>query len=639
MRDPWQDDALDELVAYLGAARDARAPAWALVMTSSDAVANEALQALEARVGELELVDLSKDEEPRRVVDAVFAKERADGFRMNVVQGLSDILASDRRDEFLAWLNFHREDFERAGEAFLFVLPARHASTWQALAPDLDAYTQHFDFVDWSDLVADARRDAGKIEVEIFSLGEALRRAERRLEHARHDVDQEIKALVEVGLLALEASLLDRAREAIEDALSRARAVEVSAELVSTKRPMGSVRTARQANAILMSSLGHPKEALLELEILEQAGGDESLHRNVTINRFLAGHPRRALAELEEILRADIGDRLWLRQNIGVVGEWLGEVRRGLQCARDAPADLQPWNIGPHAGLWVTLASLLIDTGDLVEALGPLTRSLWLADAAGFERARVAGLANLARATLETGHPAEGLALLEHPEAFSGWKTADGHDIATVRAEARHTLAGPAAVLPVIRDERERQRGWKAPIPAAELAYVRAIASVGDDEERRYLQEASDRFRAMDGWYYLSELERRLARLDRLAGDLDGAAARAREGLEWHTREGVRPREARDRTELAMIALGRGDAGEAIESANRALELIRACGTRLYEPAALVALAAAERILGHHEIADAHDHRWRRLVRGIGAKGLEAVLERDAAWARDVTAR
>ena len=74
MRDPWQDDALDELVAYLRAARDARAPAWALVVTSSDAVANEALEAVKERVGELELVDLSKDE-PRRIVDAVLARE------------------------------------------------------------------------------------------------------------------------------------------------------------------------------------------------------------------------------------------------------------------------------------------------------------------------------------------------------------------------------------------------------------------------------------------------------------------------------------------------------------------------------------------------------------------------------------
>lgn len=636
MRDPWQDDVLDELVAYLRAARDARAPAWALVVTSSDAVANEALTALEDRVGALELVDLSKDEEPRRVVDVVFAQERADGFRMNVVQGLPGILASPRRDEFFAWLNFHREDFERAGEAFLFMLPAEHASTWQALAPDLDAYTQHFDIVDWGDLVADARQEASKIDVEIFSLGEALRRTEHKLEHARHDVDQEIKALVEVGLLALEASLLDRAREAIEGAVSRARTLEASGALAPTKRSMGSVRRALRAKAILMSSLGHPREALHELERLEQAGGDEGLHRNLAVNRFLAGHPRRALTELEEILRTDTGDRVWPRQNIGVIAEWLGEVRRGLEWARDAPAELQPWNLGSHAGLEVTLASLLIDTGELVEALAPLTRSLWLAEAIGVERARVAGLGTLARATLEAGHPAEGLALLEHPEASSGWKTADGHGFAIVRAEVLHTLAGPAAVLPVIHDERERQRGWQAPIPAAELAYVRAIASVGDDEERRSLQDGSDRFRAMDGWYYLSELERRLARLDRLEGDLDRATARVQEGLEWHAREGLRPREARDRTELAMIALARGNADAASESARRALDLIGACGTRLYEPAALVALAAAERALGHLETAEAHDRRWRRLVQSIGAKGLEAALERDAAWARDL---
>ena len=75
--------------------------------------------------------------------------------------------------------------------------------------------------------------------------------------------------------------------------------------------------------------------------------------------------------------------------------------------------------------------------------------------------------------------------------------------------------------------------------------------------------------------------------------------------------------EARDRTELAMIALGRSDPKAARGYATEALELIRACNTRLYEPAALVALAAAEHALGRPEIAAAHERRWRRLVTGM----------------------
>jgi tetratricopeptide (TPR) repeat protein len=640
VRDPWQDDALEELVTYLRSARETRASAWALVVTSSEALSAEVLEALGEQLGELEVIDVSQGEGPRVVVEAMVARPSEAAARTSVVVGLSAVLDSEHRDELLAWLNFHREDFERPATAFVFMVQARHTDPWQRLAPDLDRYTQHFEFIHWGDLVADAERTASELDVEMFPLDEALHRAERRLEHSRQHDAQELKALIEVGNVALHSGAIGRAAEVIEAAVSRARTGETGDALVHAKgRSSDMARKAAIARASLVTCTGHPKEALRELEELEHSGGSEGVRNALAVSRFLAGLPRRALAELEASLGSDADNRLRLSQNAAVIGEWLGEVQRALAWARGPSPDLRPWQLSWQAGLWGALASLLVDTGELFEALDVVAKSQWLANGVGWDYARIAGLANLARATLDAGHPVAASRTIERPGAPTGWRTADGYGFAIVRAEIRWTLDGPKAVLPVVRDERERQRGWDAPIPAAELAYVRALASVGDDEERRYLQDASDRFRSMDGWHYLSELERRLARLDRLAGDLDRATDRVREGLEWHAREGARPREARDRTELAMIAVGRGDAEAALEFANQALDLIRACGTRLHEPAALVALAAAERALGNHEIADAHHNRWRRLVRGIGAKGLEAALERDAAWARDVTAR
>jgi tetratricopeptide (TPR) repeat protein len=618
---------LDELVAYLQAARDARAKAWALVVSSSEGLAREVLEALAGRLGELEEVDASAGEDPRHIVEAMLAKPH-DGFRMSVLLGLTNALGSDDRDELLAWLNFHREDFERPDQAFVFTLSAEHADAWQKLAPDLDRYTQHFDFVDWDDLVADAQRTADEMKMEVIGRREVLQHIDERLDDVRPWSDFAAQTLVDAAHTYMAMGMLQQAKSVLAKAF----------RLTQGKRNMQRHGVIR-AGAILSSHMGRPAEALRGLEQLQEEVTLGALRTDASAERFATGQPLRALDEIRESLASNLDDHLTLSHDFAIVGQWLGRIRASLGHVREAPADLRPWRLPMQAWAWDTLASLLIDTGDVVEALDPLMKSLRVSVAIGFEHARVSSRTSLSRATLDRGHPARCLTILEGATTSPGWKSARSYGLAVVRAEASWVLSGPSGVRPVVRDERKRQRGWRAPIPAAELAYVHALASTHDDQARRRLQDAADRFRAMDGWYYLSELERRLARLDRLEGDLDRATARIQEGLEWHAREGLRPREARDRTEVAMIALGRHDAEAAFESASRALELIHACGTRLYEPATLVALAASERVLGHHDSAAIHDQRWRRLVQGIGAKGLEAALERDAAWARDLTTR
>jgi len=238
----------------------------------------------------------------------------------------------------------------------------------------------------------------------------------------------------------------------------------------------------------------------------------------------------------------------------------------------------------------------------------------------------------LAEACLQAGLPHRCLEIVDEARNTRGNQYASLlWNFALVRWKARWVLEGPVAAASVVYEEEHRQRGWTAPIPATDLIGLRGFASSSDEDARRHLEDASSRFGSMR--INTGEIVLWLARLDRIQGDLAGATARIEEVLASHARAGYRPLEARDRTELAMIALGRRDPKAARDEALAALELIRSCGVRLYEPAALLALAAAERALGKPEIANVTDRRWRKLVRGIGAKGLEAALERDAAWA------
>src|SRR5690606_24404653 len=96
----------------------------------------------------------------------------------------SDPLDGEDSGELLTWLNFHREDFERAGEAFVFMVSSKHADAWSKSAPDLDRYTQHFELVDWYDLVVAAER-AAELTSDTGDLEVPAQLVERRLERFR----------------------------------------------------------------------------------------------------------------------------------------------------------------------------------------------------------------------------------------------------------------------------------------------------------------------------------------------------------------------------------------------------------------------------------------------------------------------
>ncbi|MEM9459088.1 MAG: effector-associated domain EAD1-containing protein [Myxococcota bacterium] len=722
MNDPWHEDALDGLVAYLEAARDAGGTAWAMVVASSERLGGEVVGELRGRLGRVQVLRLCTYVDPRDSLQRMLdAPPPEDSFRTTILSGVSLVLDEESGDGLLSWLNLHREGFERSGEAFVFILSSSAADRWSREAADFDRYVQRFEFMDWDDLVEEARRAAAQIELEGESGEQGLRAVEQRLAWARSLGGQQVaQALIQLAGQALPQGLDARAEQALSEAsrsvgehhgLLRSHAATLRAYILCNQgRPGDSLRELESLGdsdefdeKLLLTArsrtyfhLGKPRRALESTERCAELGAsDDLVFANLAIGEAwlgMLGAARRhagtnplpsKLVQLEgfdeqdeEIVR-EIAEVLVDEESASAILKTVGaprsrvppfrsaldfwaevmmDARKGVlpggfarivdEVAKAHPGNLlfrrylesdstivdaheeaKPPSMDSHVD-----ASLSLIVGELPRALELLMVSLRFLEHRG-SRLLATVIVQLARASLEVARPRRCLELVRAARAHRGSQSATVREMATVEAEALSILNGPLSVGVVIREEEERQRGWEAPIPAAELTYVRGLGASLDEDARRHLQDAADRYRMMEGLLYLSEVERRLARIDRLSGALEEATARVEEGLAWHVREGARPREARDRTELAMIALGRGQAQRAREHAVQALDLLRDCGTRLYEPAALVALAAAERALGHDDAAAAHDQRWRRLVRGIDAKGLEAELERDAAWA------
>lgn len=629
MNDPWQQESLEALVAYVEAAKEAGEPAWALVVASSERLEGQVLGEFGAHmdtVEELRLCCYFGDEPALNARDALAARldePLRDEFVVTFITGLFRITREEEEDrdeadqilpshELLTWLNFNRERFERPGEAFIFLVPPHLARRWTREAPDLDRYVQRFEFFDWDDMIEEARQP-GRVHGVVSMPGSAPPGSlQHRLERARALGDDEL-VFRELGTaygMAISAGDEKRAEEIVEEIAPR-----VDASEPDHAQPF--VILAHWHNR-----RGRPDLALSTLSSLPLEGWMTSPVARADA-LFHNGEVRRALHELDaHPPRAqDLQDfRIALST---MARPWMGEISRILEFV----AEPEPFSTSGWAS-----AVLATEQGRASEVLTEIVWGTAIIEMSNFPPA-VDGYILLSKVLLEVGHVARAIQALHRATTCPGGLSATAVGRLPLQAEARWTLDGPTSLSDLIRAETERQRGWTAPIPAAELAYARGLAATTDDAARRHLADASDRYRAMEGWYYISEVERWLARLDRLHGDLDRAQARIEEGLAWHIREGTRPREARDRTELSLIALGRGQPDLARDQAHQALDLIHGGDTRLYEPAAVLALAAAERALGHTATADAHDTRWRRLVRGISARGLEAALERDAAWA------
>lgn len=582
MNDPWHQETLEGLVATIDATKLGGGTAYAVVVVSSERLGGEVVAELRTRLKGVESLRICTYTDPRDAFQRRLDEPRSGEFRTTIIQGLPSVLESARGEGLLGWLNFRRESFTRPSEAFVFVLTRGAADRWVKEAPDLDRYTSHFGFEDWDDVVETAERAAAKTEIEEEDGETRLKHARERLQQARAlGGDFVVGALLEVGDLEQRLGLFVDAERTLAEAWSLA---TMSHPVVRGKVVLARVN--------LLLDQGHPDSALQSLRLGEATVVDE-----VSMGYALGS----SYAELRKQAEAS-------------------------SCFQRHP-DLA------SAQTELSEPSRLLFSGDILQLIGYTVNHARQPAHVRSKAYLISLMVWLAQATLEAARPRRAMEIIDEWRMSPGGQSARLRHLVSLRASSRWVLDGPEAVEPIIYEEEQRQRGWTAPVPAAELVYVRGLAASNDDDARRHWQEAASRFRAMDITWHLGEAERRLACLDRLQCELDRATTRIEQLLAIDVREGWRPTEARDRTELAMIALGRRDPMTARDQALQSLDLIRACGTRLYEPAALVALAAAERALGHHDSAASHGARWRRLVRGIDAKGLEAALERDAAWA------
>src|SRR5690606_13273580 len=255
-------------------------------------------------------------------------------------------------------------------------------------------------------------------------------------------------------LLAIGA--FDRARRALEEARLLVR--------TDTER-----LTVLVMSAELASRTGHPNDALAELEQADLRPDPGLLDHALGVSSFDLGQPHRARRTFDRCSRTEVKDRhIVSTSNLAEVEEWLGHIRDSHRRLSDLVSDTSSSTRDLYLPLGA-LASRMVDLGHPTEALDPLMRSARLSRELRREDGRTSNAVTLARATLEIGRPARSLEIVEDAATSPGWKSARSHGLAIVRAEASWILSGPSAVLPVVRDERERQRGWDAPIPAAEL--------------------------------------------------------------------------------------------------------------------------------------------------------------------------
>lgn len=634
MSDPWHDEELDALVVYLESARGGGGAAWAVVEASSVRLADEVVERLSARLGAERVRRVQADAGDADASGLSLLLEPAPaGTDVTVLCGLSEALTDERAEATAHWLNLRREELEQPGEARVVLLTSEGFDAWLRRVADLHRYAQHFRFIDWEDLFATAQAAAAELDVTRVSFQSKLADAEARVERARALDSRSglAAALTIVADWAYRAGDAGILRAAVDEALVLTQRMRTGLRFEALRWSSGSQTLEGRTRAAMETA--RQLESLLD-ELPSLAG---SAHIAIGFAAQFAGDSHAAEDSYRRSLHVELAsdERNLMDANLAEIHLWRGRVK---EAGRRVRSSVGCRTAAYLVSIWGASANVRFACGELGLATHDVGRALQISGELGGLFPLAESVLIASSITLSIGKPTVAARLLGEPLA-AGIQTARTPLQVWTPALVAWALGGPSAVEPVVTEHTARQATWDAPIPAAELAFARGLAAADDDDARHHLQDASDRYRAMDGKLYLAEIERRLARLDRLAGDLDRAEARVREGLTWHHPEGARPAEARDRIELAMIALGRGDAALARQEAQTALALIRECGTRLDEPAALVALAAAECALGHRDIADAHDARWRRQVAGMEALGLAAALERDAAWAAEAGTR
>jgi len=608
--DPWQAQTLTQLATYLDSAAPGSGGAWAVVATTSANLRAQVVAALGQQLPTTRMTWVRPEAEAK---DPSLALQRAVSRvldlpidpQIRIIDGLDAALHHGEPRHLLSWLNFQREAFERPGEAFVFALDCANLATFTTVAPDLNRYTLHFEFSAWDDLCARAEAAAQALPIPIA-------RDEAGLADSRAWMAEAEKLGDSAG-----ANLARAAVAHFAYLLGRWEDVDQAIGLESCSPTKDEPYALFRIRAIRLVLRGQPELALEHLHSVN------AIHRpngrnDLAVAHAIAGDTRKALDLLEGPALAsgtenslDLANRAgWLRQ--------LGELR-------EVSARLSRVTSGTLSSNYDCLQALdAVERGKLVPAINAAWaakhRARDRADAllnahwALAEVAFVAGQCRFAREHLRQ------LTALPHARLSHCWEPQ------WLQARIAFALDGPSALQPLIAEEQRRQQGWATPKPRALLSYMHALASTKPTQIHGYLMEASSQLRAMDQWLYLSEVERQLARLERLAGDFDGAEARVREGLAWHQREGAVWREALDRAELAAIALAQGAVDSARDDAARSLELIRSHNLYVYEPTALVTLAAVERARGRLDTARAYTSRAHTLLRYLGTEGFAEQL-------------
>jgi len=539
----------------------------------------------------------------------------------------------------LGYLNLNRELFDRAGEGFVFLLDGETAEEVTAGAGDFARYARWCELTAWDDLLRAGAADVDGTRLEQESWEREEREARDRVERIR-------KAGGEVATLA--EALCDHAC-ALLNLLRAGEALTRCDEAVELTRGADAPSTESRAlagRAAVLCDLLRICEAQQDARralALARARGRSHLTASadnvLSVSLFLSGQVADALrhAEAAAEAMARIGAAADAAVNLGNAAQdrlLLGDLPGASTTAAAALASAREATAPREEGMALhRVGEVELARGGLAQAAAALGRSLALLGGLRDVPSRVRTLRFLADLRLATGHPTVALetvkgALEQVRRGMSPW----GESLLAPTAAAVHlALGAPAAARALVEpaSAAARSAGLRLVEARARIALATIAEAEGDlDTARASLGDAHALLAELGIRLLEAEAARHLGRVCLLAGDPSAADTHLAAALSFDRTAGTLPALARDLTELAFLAVRRGDPGSARTQAEEALELVSDCETRLDEPAALAALAAAHHSSGRADLAAPLEARWRRLVEGMGAAGVRAAIER-----------
>lgn len=624
MNDPWHAEALEQLVLFLRSRVQVR---FAVVVTSSAELERIVVTELRERLGDLVCTDLALDAAATAPLELLAGPP--DPRRIVLVSRLWEVAAAQTGSTFdLGVLNLQREVLAARGEALVFLTDEASAAALARQAPDLYRYTISFSFERLEDWIA-----RGQAEEEAELPEESPRASEELYLHwlaeAREAEDPHgiASALLDLTVLRLRDGRIEDARESAEAALAIVRQgtdLELRARVVQTwarvLRDRGQVE-----EAIVAAEEGYSLAAKPGIPTAVVRQGEVSLADALRA----AGRYQDALALLDRAMAADppIAATRTLVYNRAVTLAVLGRMAEAMNSLQDDAGQAVPRDLRPQAA--AAWAIVYLGSGDLRHAsesagmalahwgsIDPAFRAFRVGSLLGLHGALVDGRARLSAIEIDSIEKASGRAAI----------SVEGMRIALQSDPADEPLSQTARRC----IEKCRAAGNRVWTMSAELLAAEVDARIARlPEALNRGEEVRAAFDEMGLATFLADCEQTLSRFHYLAGNLDHAGRFAESAAGRAKHCGARAVAARADTERAYIALARGDAKAARTLSEAALSSIGETRFRIDEPAALAARAAARRLAGEED--DADERRWRRLVRGMGARGLERRIEQSLA--------